>query len=265
MRRSDNIPTASVLLTNSRDWMGSVCECLYGPDARFSGGNQISAVRQRRYCAMVKSLLRFMYEPIYKRRVDVLSKLIVSQLQVGDKVLDIGCGSGMLGAAILEHRNRPIDITYRGLEKVRRGGEPIEVIEHTIGPLPFRDREFDVVILADVLHHERQESSLISEAVRVCRRFLVVKDHKPDGFLGFWRVCSLDWAANYPQEVKCLYRYHTRREWLTIFEEHRLSPIVEETSIDLYPPLLNLIFGKRLQYFVVLRRNSAERSPPADG
>jgi SAM-dependent methyltransferase len=207
---------------------------------------------------MLKSLLRFIHEPIYKRRVDVLSSLIVSHLQASDKVLDIGCGSGMLGSVILEHRNRPIGITYRGLEKSKRGGEPIEVIEYKMGPLPFMDQEFDVVILADVLHHEEQEGSLLSEAVRVCKRFLVVKDHKPDGFLGFWRVCFLDWAANNPHEVKCLYRYHTRREWLTIFEEHGLSPILEETSIDLYPPLFNLIFGKRLQYFVVLRRKNAE-------
>lgn len=125
---------------------------------------------------MLKSLLRFIHEPIYKRRVDVLSSLIVSHLQAGDKVLDIGCGSGMLGATILEHRNRPIGITYRGLEKSKRGGEPIEVIEHKMGFLPFMDREFDVVILTDVLHHEEQEGFLLSEAVRVCKRFLVVKD-----------------------------------------------------------------------------------------
>lgn len=214
---------------------------------------------------MFKSLLRFVHEPIYKRRIDVLSSLIVSQLQVGDKVLDIGCGSGMLGAAVTGAQESPIGITYRGLEKVKRGGEPIEVIEHAIGPLPFRDQEFDVVILADVLHHEVQESSLISEAARVCKRTLVIKDHKPDGFLGFWRVCFLDWAANHPHEVKCLYRYHTRKEWLTIFEEHKLIPTLEEMSIDLYPPLMNLIFGKRLQYFVVLRRDNAEQRAPAAG
>jgi ubiquinone/menaquinone biosynthesis C-methylase UbiE len=207
---------------------------------------------------MLKSLLRFIHEPIYKRRVDVLSGLIVSHLQAGNKVLDIGCGSGMLGAAVLEHRNRPIGIIYRGLEKSKRGGEPIEVIEHKMGPLPFMDREFDVVILADVLHHEEQEGSLLSEAVRVCKRFLVVKDHKPEGFLGFWRICFLDWAANNPHEVKCLYRYHTRKEWHAIFEEYGLSRIFEKTSIDLYPRLFNLIFGKRLHYFVVLRRNNAE-------
>jgi len=214
---------------------------------------------------MLKSLLGFIHEPIYKRRVDVLSSLIVSHLQVGDKVLDIGCGSGMLGAAVREHRSCPIGITYRGLEKSKRGGEPFEVIEHTTGSLPFRDQEFDVVILADVLHHEEQEGSLLSEAVRVCKRSVVVKDIKPNGFLGFWRLCFLDWAANHPHEVKCLYRFHTRREWLTIFEAHGLSPILEETSIDLYPPFFNLIFGKGLQYFVVLKRNNGEQSTPADG
>jgi SAM-dependent methyltransferase len=214
---------------------------------------------------VLKAILRSIHEPIYRKRVDVVSELIVSQLETNDTVLDIGCGSGRLGAAVLEHRNCPAGISYRGLEKVRRGGEPIEVIEHVTRPLPFEDRKFDVVILADVLHHEEQESSLIAEAVRVCRRLLIVKDHKPEGLFGFWRVCFLDWAANNPHEVKCLYRYHTREEWLGIFEEHRLAPIVEQTSIDLYPPLMNLIFGKRLQYFAALRRKNASDAVAAGG
>jgi ubiquinone/menaquinone biosynthesis C-methylase UbiE len=212
---------------------------------------------------MVKSLVRLIHEPIYKKRIDVLSTLIVPQLRAGDKILDVGCGSGMLGAAVLGHRNCPVGVTYRGLERAKRGGEPIEVIEHTTGPLPFEDREFDVVILADVLHHEERENFLIGEAARVCKRFLLIKDHKPEGFLGFWRICFLDWAANDPYGVKCLYRYHTRGEWATIFQEHELSPILEETSIDLYPALPNLIFGKRLQYFAVLKKNDAEKGAPA--
>ena len=47
---------------------------------------------------MIKSLVRLIHEPIYKKRIDVLSTLIVQQLRARDKILDIGCGSGMLGA-----------------------------------------------------------------------------------------------------------------------------------------------------------------------
>lgn len=205
---------------------------------------------------MLKSFLRHVHEPIYQRRIDVLSDLIVSHLRQGDKVLDIGCGSGALGAAVMAHRNRPAGISYRGLEKSKRGGEPIEVVEHKAGPLPFRDREFDVVILADVLHHEEHEAALLGEAARVCKRCLIVKDHKPEGFLGFWRLCFLDWAANHPHDVKCLYRYHTKEEWHAIFKEHGLALRMEQTSIDLYPPFFNLIFGKRLQYLAVLETES---------
>lgn len=215
---------------------------------------------------MIGSLLRFIHKPIYEKRIDILSNLIVMHIQSGDKILDIGCGFGMLGKAILSHHKCPRGVIYRGLEKARRGGEHVEVIEHKAGRLPFEDSEFDVVILADVLHHEQQEDFLLSEAVRVARRILVVKDHKPEGLLSFWRISFLDWAANNPHEVECLYRYHTKAEWRQLFSSHNLIPVVEETSIDLYPPFFNLFFGKQLQYFVVLQRiKEAEHGRPLDG
>jgi ubiquinone/menaquinone biosynthesis C-methylase UbiE len=211
---------------------------------------------------MIKNVLKLIHEPIYKRRIEVLSSLVVPQLRPGDKILDIGCGSGALGAAVLTDKHRPAGISYCGLERAKRGREPIDVIEHTEGPLPFADSAFDVVILADVLHHEERESFLISEATRVCKRLLLIKDHKPEGFMGFWRICFLDWAANDPYNVKCLYRYHTMTEWAAIFDEHKLSPVAQKTSIDLYPPLPNLIFGKRLQYFAVLTRSDEAPAAP---
>ena len=73
-------------------------------------------------------------------------------------------GAGMLGKAVLEHGDCPRDLSYRGLEKAKRGGEPIDVLECTARRLPFADRAFDVVILADVLHHEEQHGLLLDEA-----------------------------------------------------------------------------------------------------
>jgi ubiquinone/menaquinone biosynthesis C-methylase UbiE len=201
---------------------------------------------------MIKSILKRIHAPIYEKRLSVLAEKIVAHLRDGDAVLDIGCGSGMLGAAVLAHPRCPRGVVYKGVERTKRGGEPIEVIEYAGGPLPFGNRAFDVAVLADVLHHERDEELLLREAVRVAKRALILKDHKPEGFLGYQRLCFLDWAANNPYEVECLYRYHSKSEWHAIFDAHALAPVLEETTIDLYPPLFNWVFGKRLQYFAVL-------------
>jgi len=202
-----------------------------------------------------KRLLAAIHAPIYRKRIEVLSDLVVAQLKPNDRVLDIGCGSGILGAAILAHPKCPSGVTVRGLEKLKRGNEPIEVIAHDVGPLPFADGEVDVVILADVLHHEVDEATLLAESARICGRTLIIKDHKPEGILAQARISFLDWAANNPHGIKCLYRYHRRAEWQSIFARLGLAPRAEETSIDLYPPLFNVVFGKRLQYFVALEKS----------
>lgn len=205
---------------------------------------------------MIKRILAAVHGPIYRKRIEVLAELIVSQLQPGDKVLDIGCGFGALGAAILGHPQCPPGVHVSGLEKCKRGNEAIVVIAHAEGPLPFQDNEFEVVILADVLHHEPEELELLAEARRICGRTLIIKDHKPEGMLAQGRISILDWAANNPYGVECLYRYHPQAEWHSIFTQLGLSPRVEHCSIDLYPPLFNLLFGKRLQYFVALEKSA---------
>jgi ubiquinone/menaquinone biosynthesis C-methylase UbiE len=203
---------------------------------------------------MLKSALRAVHGPIYAKRVAVLADMIVSHLRVGNKVLDIGCGSGMLGKAILGHANCPAGISYVGVEKHKRGHEPIEVVELTNDTLPFGDGEFDAVVVADVLHHENDEGFLFDEAVRVSRRYVIVKDHKVSGFMAQWRVSFLDWAANDPYSVECTYRYHTLEEWRSLFRERALKLVEEKTSINLYPFPFNSVFGKALQYFAVLSR-----------
>ena len=205
---------------------------------------------------MFVKLLGLIHRPIYEKRIRVLSGLIVPHLQAHDQVLDIGCGSGLLEAAVLRHRNLPPGVRYSGVEKSSRADKPINVIEYKGSNLPFQDAAFDVVILADVLHHEEDEPQLFSEAMRVCKRVIIVKDHKIDGLLGYWRICFLDWAANNPYDVKCLYRYHTRTEWVRMFKDYGLVPAFEKTSINLYPPLFNFVFGRGLQYFAVIEKGT---------
>jgi len=195
-----------------------------------------------------------LHQPVYAKRLEVLSGMIASHLREGDGVLDVGCGSGQLGRAILDHPSRPSKLTVEGCEKFRRGDELIPTLQIDGHSIPAADGEFDVTILADVVHHEEKPDLLLKEVVRVTRRFVILKDHVPEGFLAFQRICFIDWAANSPYGVKCLYRYPSAAEWRRKFTSLGLEVVEEITSIDLYPPVLNVLFGKRLQYFSVLEK-----------
>ena len=63
----------------------------------------------------------------------------------------------------------------------------------------------------------------------------------------------MDWAANHPYDVECLYTYPLLDEWHLLFQETGLNLLSELTSIDLYPQPFNSIFGKDLQYWSVTK------------
>lgn len=198
---------------------------------------------------MLRRLMTSMHAPIYESRLRELVSRITPHLRSGDHVLDVGCGGGTLGAALMEAAD---GVTVDGLERFKRGGEPIEVLEYDGGPIPLNDDSYDVVILADVLHHEEDPDSLLAECVRVGSRLVIIKDHRIAGPASWARVSFMDWAANAPYGVKCLYRYNTLKEWRRVPEVHEVRIVEELTSMKLYPPVVNTIFGGRLQYLSVL-------------
>ena len=71
-----------------------------------AGGVRLSSVRHgKRLCRlpkkldpqMLKRLLSKLHAPVYRKRLDVLTGLLLPHLRDGDAVLDVGCGSGQLG------------------------------------------------------------------------------------------------------------------------------------------------------------------------
>jgi len=154
---------------------------------------------------------------------------------------------------LLDSPTCPFNVKVQGLERFKRGDEPIEVQLYDGVRIPYADRTFDVVILADVLHHEQDPDRLLKESIRISRRLLIIKDHQLNGPLAWLRISLLDWAANSSYGVSCLYRYKIPAEWTNLRHQYRLNLVKEYTAMQLYPPLVNLFFGRRLQYLAVLQ------------
>jgi SAM-dependent methyltransferase len=196
--------------------------------------------------------MKRLHAPVYTARLEELVRQITPHLKENDRVLDVGCGFGALGKAILEAPASPPGVKLFGLERVKRGNELIPVEGYDGVIIPYAADSFDVVILADVLHHEHDPHCLLRECIRVARRLLVIKDHKVEGLLAQQRIALLDWAANAPYSVPCLYRYNTSGEWHDWFSKHDLTIVREARSLHLYPPIYNTIFGGKLQYLAIL-------------
>lgn len=201
----------------------------------------------------MKALLRRLHAPVYGKRLEVLSDVLGPHLRAGESLLDVGCGSGQLAARLAER----CQVEVRGLEVRPRDECLIPVTAYDGGSFPFADGSFDSVLLADILHHEREPERVLREAVRVARTRVIVKDHKIDGVLAWPRISFIDWAANAGYGVPCLYRYYSAEEWSALFRKCGLVEQRVTDSLDLYPPGLNLMFGRRLQYLAVLGSESA--------
>jgi SAM-dependent methyltransferase len=139
---------------------------------------------------------------VHARRVRALAGHFSELLPPAHRVLDVGCGDGLIDRLILERRP---DLTICGVDPLVRSLTHVPVIAFDGRTLPFTDGSWDTVLLCDVLHHAGDPVWLLGEAVRVARVSLVIKDHIADGLLARPILRIMDTVGNAPHGVATPY------------------------------------------------------------
>jgi len=104
------------------------------------------------------------------------SKRTILGLVKEGTVLDIGCGDGLLMELLKRENNikiKGIDISSKAVEIAKSRG--LDAIQGDITDrLPFKDGEFNSVLLIDVLEHIFQPLDVLKEAHRVCTDYVYI-------------------------------------------------------------------------------------------
>lgn len=150
-----------------------------------------------------------------RRETRHTTSLVMPFVQIGDAVLDVGCGEGYVAAALAE---RGAHVTMTDVFDARRIHDlPFRLYDGR--SLPFDGGTFDVVMLNFVLHHVPNDlkTVLLREAARVsCGRVFVLED-TPENALD--RVLSDRHGRAFRTKIGSTapFGFLTRGEWEWLF------------------------------------------------
>ena len=145
-------------------------------------------------------------------------------------VLDLGSGEGYVGERIQSEMQATVTLA----DVVDYNRTDLRHVTYDGKELPWRDAEFDVVVLYFVLHHAGDQLQLLQEALRVSSdRVLVVEsifEQEGEGCL----LAMLDKLANrirsrgLMNEQEADLKFRTAAEWRTIFRDMHVDVLVDQ-------------------------------------
>lgn len=191
---------------------------------------------------------------VLDRRVAVLARWFAELAPREARILDVGCGDGLLASRLLSRRP---DLAIDGVDVLVREHTHIPVREFDGTTLPFADQSYDAVLFSDVLHHTGDPLILQQEAYRVASGHVLIKDHFVKGFAAATRLRLMDWVGNARFGVSLPYNYWREHQWTEAWHAIGLRRERIVTNLGLYPEPFNRILGGQLHFVARLARISA--------
>ncbi len=166
---------AMIELTAS--WKGDAAEYLIGEVSV----NLVPAVLRNRHFGKVvfptqKRLLHreniYGSGPPVQEPADEMLRLIFNYLSPRSSVLDVGCGGGGYGPALVAagHQWIGLETDPRCIQLLQQRGLPFRKISSEMEQFPCRDEEFDEAICIEVLEHIDDPHPFLREISRVIRK-----------------------------------------------------------------------------------------------
>jgi SAM-dependent methyltransferase len=190
------------------------------------------------------------------RRVQVLCSRLAELLPKNSRVLDVGCGDGLLARLLMQIRP---DLSFQGIDILIRPGTKIPVEAFDGLNLPNVDDSFDAVMLIDVLHHAENPLGLLKEVIRVSRNLVLIKDHTLKGFLAGPTLRFMDRVGNLRHGVPLRYDYWPRERWDQAFASLGAQLTAWNQHLGLYPWPASWVFERSLHFLARLEVGSPAR------
>ncbi len=153
----------------------------------------------------------------------------LSFLQPGDRILDIGSGSGL----VVQHlRKKGYQVTGLDIEDLSFTPS-VRPVVYDGKTMPFKEKEFDVALILTVLHHTENPEAILKEAKRVAHRIIIIEDiysNKIQQYLTYWMDGFVNWKFS-----PCPRTNKTDPAWKKTFDLLELK--LEQAS---YHPILLL-------------------------
>ncbi len=152
---------------------------------------------------------------------------------VGEKVLDLGGGNGLLAREIKEQLNKKVvlvdvvDYNYTEISLLLYDPED---------KVPVGDEEVDTTILYTVLHHATDPKHLLKEATRVTKQRLVIKEAYVDNEDARMTNSFFDWFYNRvigDEDINVPLNFLKVEEWENLLNSYGFKVIeVKYTGLD---------------------------------
>lgn len=151
----------------------------------------------------------------------------------GSKILDLGCGSGIITKVFQEYFRA--EILGVDIQDKRKFKIPFQLIDGK--NLPFKKNSFDIVLINFVLHHTECPVKLISQSKEIAKRIIIFED-LPEGILSkiFCFFHGLFFNLFLQSKFQKL-NFKKEKEWVETFEKIGLKILFKKQFKDpkLYP------------------------------
>jgi len=182
---------------------------------------------------------------VLTRRLRVLANHTLDLLPDHGKVLDVGCGNGIISRLIMDERPQ---LDVQGIDVLERPSCAIPMECYDGRKYPFEDNSMDVVMFMDVLHHTDDPFGLLQEAVRVARQAVIVKDHLCDSRIAGRILAFMDWIGNRSHGVALPYNYWSSQQWSDAWYRLGHKPDITISRLGLYPWFARPVFEQGLHF-----------------
>ena len=186
---------------------------------------------------------------VVPRRAKTLAGHLVSLIPQCARILDVGCGDGVIATLIADQLP---GVSIEGIDTLVWPDAKIPVRKFDGERIPYDDGSFDIIMFVDVLHHAYDPMPLLREAKRVGKAILI-KDHFRQGFAAGITLRFMDWVGNAHHHVALPYNYWTPAQWAAAFDDVGLKPAETIHSLGLYPRPGSWIFERRLHFIGLLK------------